>query len=80
VNSPRAGSRVEAVSLGGVCASKGDENSPAVPSAAAPRIKPRLQISHILLPPGPGLSPISAFGLYCFSACPLSAFYTNWRP
>src|SRR5262245_50340945 len=50
VNSPRAGSFAEAASPRRGWAINGDENSPAAPaapSAAAPRIKRRLQSSHM---------------------------------
>src|SRR5579863_2674497 len=75
VNSPRAGSLVEPESARGVCAIAGEENSPVAPNAAAPPMKPRLQISHIAPPGSIGTSPTAIGGLhYCDWVCPLAAF------
>src|SRR5579871_5463729 len=59
VNSPRAGNRAAPAPPPGVCAISGDENrppAPAKPIAAAPPMKPRLQMSHIS-PPRIGVPP-----------------------
>src|ERR1700722_12254885 len=74
VNSPRAGSLVEPESLRGVCATRGEENSPVAPNAAAPPMKPRLQISHIAPPGWIGTLPIAIGGPHCDWVCPLAAF------
>lgn len=53
VNSPRGGSLEAPASPRTACASSGEDSSPltpAAPSAAAPRMKPRLQISHMSSP------------------------------
>jgi hypothetical protein len=50
VNSPRGGSPVGLAAPRSTCAINGDENSPAAANAAAPRMKLRLQTSHMGTP------------------------------
>src|SRR5579863_4649282 len=69
VNSPRAGSRAEVASLRGVCAMSDGENNPVAPNAAAPRMKFRLQISHIAPPGRIGISPTANGGLWFATGC-----------
>jgi hypothetical protein len=51
VNSARAGSFGALTLLRLAWAIKGDENSPAAPNAAAPRMKSRLHNWHMSIPP-----------------------------
>src|SRR3984957_14023073 len=73
VNSPRAGSLVELESPDAVCAIRAEENSPIAPSAAAPPMKPRLQISHIAPPDGSARRRPPLADFICDWVCPLAA-------
>src|ERR1700729_3168564 len=73
VNSPRAGSLVELESPDAVCAFRAEENSPVAPSAAAPPMKPRLQISHIAPPDGSARCRPLWRTSFCDWVCPLAA-------